>query len=190
MTPTKLVVVAAFGLSAAACSYSNTTTTAAVPGPYRSGAEQACVDYGFNPGTDSYNRCVVREAQSRAAGRMPADYAIARINADARDACYSYGLEVGSGPYNRCVGREMDARRYRDSTATVYVPATTPAPAYTTVYVPQPSYPPPPTPYVETRNSNTAGVQAFRDEYGFRYDAEGNRLDRHGNIVSPQSTQP
>ena len=72
MTPTKLCVVAAFGLSAAACSYSNTTTTAAVPSPYRSGAEQACVDYGFNPGTDSYNRCVVREAQSRAAGRMPA----------------------------------------------------------------------------------------------------------------------
>ena len=113
MTPVKLFAVAAVGLSAAACSYSNTTTTAAVPGPYRSGAEQACVDYGFNPGTDSYNRCVVREAQSRAAGRMPADYAAARINADARDACYSYGLQIGSAPYDRCVDREIEARRYR-----------------------------------------------------------------------------
>ena len=35
-----------------------------------------------------------------------------------------------------------------------------------------------------------AGVQAFRDEYGFRYDGQGNRLDAQGNIISPQSTQP
>ncbi len=143
MTPAKFCVVAAFGLSAAACSYSNTTTTASVPSPYRSGAEQACVDYGFNPGTDSYNRCVVREAQSRAAGRMPADYAVARINADARDACYSYGLQIGSAPYDRCVNREIEARRYRDQAVMTTVPAYpattvyTPAPA-ATVYTPAP----------------------------------------------------
>src|SRR5260370_10496359 len=65
MTPAKLFVVAAVGLSATACSYSN-TTTAAAPVAYRSGAEQACLSYGFKPGTDSYNRCVVSEAQSRA----------------------------------------------------------------------------------------------------------------------------
>lgn len=35
-----------------------------------------------------------------------------------------------------------------------------------------------------------AGVETNRDEYGFRYDGQGNRLDRFGNIVSPQSTQP
>lgn len=35
-----------------------------------------------------------------------------------------------------------------------------------------------------------AGVEANRDEYGFRYDGQGNRLDRNGNIISPQSTQP
>jgi len=35
-----------------------------------------------------------------------------------------------------------------------------------------------------------AGVEAFRDEYGFRYDGQGNRLDRYGNIISPQSTTP
>jgi hypothetical protein len=34
------------------------------------------------------------------------------------------------------------------------------------------------------------GVQAFRDEYGFRYDGQGNRLDRYGNIIGPQSTRP
>jgi len=28
---------------------------------------------------------------------------------------------------------------------------------------------------------------AFKDEYGFRYDSEGNRLDARGNIISPQT---
>lgn len=30
---------------------------------------------------------------------------------------------------------------------------------------------------------------AFKDEYGFRYDAEGNRLDARGNIMSPHVPQ-
>jgi len=28
---------------------------------------------------------------------------------------------------------------------------------------------------------------ALKDEFGFRYDAEGNRLDARGNIISPQT---
>jgi hypothetical protein len=36
----------------------------------------------------------------------------------------------------------------------------------------------------------TTGVEATRDEYGFRYDAQGNRIDRNGRIISPQSTTP
>jgi hypothetical protein len=28
---------------------------------------------------------------------------------------------------------------------------------------------------------------AFKDEYGFRYDAQGNRLDARGNVISPQT---
>lgn len=28
---------------------------------------------------------------------------------------------------------------------------------------------------------------AFKDEFGFRYDAQGNRLDARGNIISPQT---
>jgi len=200
MTPTKLLVVAAVGLSAAACSYSNTTTAAApVPPTYRSGAEQACLDYGFQPGTDSYNRCVVREAQSRAVGRMPADYAMARLNADARDACYSYGLTIGSAPFDRCVAREIEARRYRDqatvvTTVPAYPAATvyTPAPA-TTVYTTAPAatvYTQGPVTYAPAAQTPPAGVQAFRDEYGFRYDGQGNRIDAQGNIISPQSTRP
>lgn len=32
--------------------------------------------------------------------------------------------------------------------------------------------------------------QAFRDEYGFRYDARGNRIDAGGHRISPHSTTP
>jgi hypothetical protein len=28
---------------------------------------------------------------------------------------------------------------------------------------------------------------SFKDEYGFRYDAQGNRLDARGNIISPHT---
>jgi hypothetical protein len=55
----------------------------------------------------------------------------------------------------------------------------------TTVYTPPPS-----TTYVPAATTPPAGVQAFRDEYGFRYDGQGNRIDRNGNIISPQSTRP
>jgi hypothetical protein len=192
MTPARFFVVAAVGLSATACSYSNTTTASVPPSPYRSGAEQACLDYGFNPGTDPYNRCVVREAQSRAAGRMPADYASARLAGDARDACYSYGLTIGSAPYDRCVGREIEARRYSQQAAypapAVYAPAPT-----TTVYTPAPAatvYTQGPVTYAPAAPTPPAGVQAFRDEFGFRYDGQGNRIDAQGNIISPQSTRP
>jgi hypothetical protein len=166
--------VAALGLAAGACSYNSTTTAQipAAPGPVvvASPAGQACVDYGFVPGTIAYNRCVERAEAARVRGRMAANYAEAQLAADARDACASYGLEPGSGYFNRCVSREMDARRFRADQAAVYVPAQATVP---------PAPPPPP-----------AGVQAFRDEYGFRYDGQGNRLDARGNIISPQSTRP
>ena len=54
MFPTKVLVVMAAGLTAAACS--STTTTYERPAAYRiSSSEQACRDYGFVAGTDAYN---------------------------------------------------------------------------------------------------------------------------------------
>jgi hypothetical protein len=178
------IAVVALGLAAGACTYNSTTTAAipAAPGPVlvNSPSAAACVDYGFVPGTIAYNRCVEREQTARLRGRVPVGYAEAQLTADARDACYSYGLEVGSGPYNRCVGREMDARRFRADQAYVV-----PAPGTTVVYTqPQPVYVPPVPP------PPPVGVQASRDEYGFRYDGLGNRIDARGNIISPQSTRP
>jgi hypothetical protein len=32
--------------------------------------------------------------------------------------------------------------------------------------------------------------EAFRDEYGFRYDARGNRLNAEGYVISPHTTTP
>ena len=145
------------------------------------------MDYGFTPGTGAYDRCVTREHEARVRGRVMPGYAEAQVTTDARDACYSYGLEPGSPRYDRCVGREIDARRYRDS-AQVVSSTSTYSPTYGTTVVytettPVRSYAPP----VQTP---PAGVQASRDEYGFRYDGQGNRIDRNGNIISPQSTQP
>jgi hypothetical protein len=34
---------------------------------------------------------------------------------------------------------------------------------------------------------HSAHAFAFKDEYGFRYDAQGNRLDRHGHVMSPHN---
>jgi len=43
-------------------------------------------------------------------GRMAANYAEARIAADAQEACLSYGLVRGSDRYDRCVQREISYR--------------------------------------------------------------------------------
>lgn len=31
---------------------------------------------------------------------------------------------------------------------------------------------------------------AMKDEFGFKYDAQGNRLNAHGNIISPKTKTP
>jgi len=131
-----------------------------------------CIDYGFVYGTAPYNRCVAQEARIRALGRVSRDYAMPRLEADARDACFSYGLHPGTARYEGCVAREIDARRYRGE---AYVVTTTPAPVQ---YVYHPTY--------DSRVATT-GVAVFTDEYGRRYDAQGNRLDRFGNIISPHT---
>jgi hypothetical protein len=178
-----LAAAAGLVLSASACSYSHTTTQAAVP---VTASERACIDYGFQPGTASYGRCIAREADVRTLGRVPATYPMASLMADAQAACSSYGLAAGTANYDRCVSGEVEARRYRqEATVTTYAsPATG---ATTTIYTttttsPATTLPPATTP--------PTGVEAFRDEYGFRYDGQGNRVDARGNIISPQSTRP
>jgi hypothetical protein len=169
-------------------------------------SEQACVEYGFTPGTTGYNSCVSRERAARSSGRVNRDYAEANLSQDARNACYSYGLQPQTDRFDRCVGREIDARRYRPEAGAQ------PYPSYRTdqygyridaegyrvdangyrispqAYYAPSAYSTAPA-YVEPRPATT-GETAFRDEFGFRYDSRGNRLDRYGNIISPQTTTP
>jgi hypothetical protein len=91
--------------------------------------------------------------------------------------CLNYGFDRGTQRFDNCVSREVEARRYRQQTQT------TSPPAYIPDYAPAPA----PYAYVAPR---TTGVAVSRDEFGFRYDAQGNRIDRNGRIISPQSTTP
>jgi len=86
-----------------------------------------------------------------------------------------------------CLGLSAAACSYSETTTrAVPPPAVSVAPApMTTVYAPTPSVT-----VVPAAPSPPVGVQAFRDEYGFRYDGQGNRVDARGNIISPQSTRP
>ncbi|MGZ5907059.1 MAG: hypothetical protein ACXWKQ_17070 [Reyranella sp.] len=212
----QLFATLSIGLLSAACQaptgqyVPSSGATARYGAPYVS-SEQACADYGFTAGSAAYNRCVASERAARASGPVPATYAEAQLNADARAACASYGLVAGSVGYDRCVSNEINARRYREG-------MTQPAPAYRTdqygnrfdsegyrvdangyrispqpVYSTQPAYSPQPVYAPQPVYSNppqTTGQQVFRDEFGYRYDAQGNRLDSNGRIISPQSKTP
>ena len=85
------------------------------------------------------------------------------------------------------VGLVATGCSYSSNTREVVTPR--PAPVATTV-VYAPSEPSPPAYVPPAPPQPPAGVQAFRDEYGFRYDGQGNRIDTRGNIISPQSTTP
>ena len=92
-------------------------------------------------------------------------------------ACYSYGLQPGSRAMT-----VASAAKWMPAAAAPTRPMCRPR---TVVYTPNPA------PYTAAGPAAApAGVQAFRDEYGFRYDGQGNRLDARGNIISPQSTRP
>ena len=59
MTVSKILAVAALGLSAAACS--STTYETHTAGAYPvSSSERACLDYGFRAGTDAFAECLQR----------------------------------------------------------------------------------------------------------------------------------
>ena len=101
-----------------------------------------------------------------------------QVLAESQTLCASYGYTPGTAAYQDCLRGEAVARGHRQET------------------LPQPmaspyAYNPGSSPsYAEATPAPLAGGQAFRDEYGFRYDAQGNRLDRYGNIISPHSTRP
>ena len=78
-------------------------------------ADDSCSYYGYARGTEGYRICVEREAAARRRGRMAANYAEARIAADAQEACLSFGLVRGSDRCDRRVQREISYRRRRNA---------------------------------------------------------------------------
>jgi hypothetical protein len=65
---------------------------------------------------------------------------------------------------------------------------TAPAPQTQMAPQAQPMAPQMASPPMNPMPAQTGPRQAtFKDEYGFRYDAQGNRLDARGNIISPQT---
>jgi hypothetical protein len=42
----------------------------------------------------------------------------------------------------------------------------------------------------EERRMESTHPTAFKDEYGFRYDAQGDRLDASGHVMAPPVTPP
>ena len=212
-----LFTVTTLGLLAAACqpysqaqyaapqspsaTYAANYPSTAYAAPASSG--QVCADYGFNPGTAAFNRCVSQEQVARSSGRVNRDYSEARLTDDARNACMSYGVLPSSGWYGQCVSREVDARRYQGTTqAATYRTYQTDqygnrvdAQGYRVdangYRMPQQSSYVAPT-YAEPQGyvQPTAGQQVSRDEFGFRYDGYGNRVDGRGHVISPRSTTP
>lgn len=185
----QILATISLGLLSAACqgTYSQNAPGGAAPayGNTYQSSSAACADYGFPAGTSSFNQCVAREQQARAAGRVNRDYAAAQLTADARGACSSYGLAAGTASYDRCVSREVDARTYRDAAAQ-------PGPAYYT-----------------DQNGNRVDAQGYRvdangyrmagqayypsvtpayrtDQYNNRVDAQGYYVDSTGRLLPGQ----
>ncbi|OFW99339.1 MAG: hypothetical protein A3D94_02075 [Alphaproteobacteria bacterium RIFCSPHIGHO2_12_FULL_66_14] len=193
----RLLATVSVGLLSAACqgSYENRNVSAATGTGIYASSNQACVDYGFVPNTAAYSRCVTSEQQARLNYRATPGYAPSLIVSDSRNACYSYGLTAGTASYDRCVARETEARTYRDSAA---VPAyrvdaqgyridaqgyRIDANGYRLAGQPAPTYYPPPPTYQPAYYPAAQNQAVTRDEFGNRYDAQGNRINASGQII-------
>ncbi len=148
-------------------------------------ARNACASYGLEPGSARYDRCYAREVDARGY-RADAALSVPTYRTD------QYGYRIDSEGYRvDADGYRIDSEGRRMVRQSAYVPqpqpyyTPQPQPYYTAQ--PQPYYAPQPqpAPYVETR---PIGQQVTSDEFGFRYDAYGNRLDARGNVISPQTT--
>jgi hypothetical protein len=174
----KFLATLSLGLLVAACAQPYQRQTASVPYPASyptnntremSLSERNCTDNGFSSPSAGFDRCVQREMRARDQGRVARDYSRDRLVQDANNACSDYGLERNTQRFDNCVNREVDARRYREQGQTA---------------APVAYYPPQPAPYYAPQPTPAP----FRDEFGFRYDGEGNRLDASGRIIDPHTT--
>lgn len=138
-------------------------------------ADNACKSYGLNPAMVAYDRCVAREVDER----RPVAYVGESYTVHYSQAGYHYDA---AGNRVDTAGYPIDPYGHRYVGANNYHPGPgdygqQPAVgAYAAMPAQQPQY------------ASGPRVAVMTDEFGFRYDGQGNRIDRNGNIISPQST--
>jgi hypothetical protein len=148
-----------------------------------SDSRNACYSYGLTAGTASYDRCVARETEVRtyrdsaAAPTYRVDAQGYRVDAQGyRVDANGYRLQTSAAPVPAYrtdqYGYRIDAEGYRVD-ANGYRLAGQPAPAY---------YPPPPA-YQPAYYPPAQNQAVTRDEFGNRYDAQGNRINASGQII-------
>lgn len=146
-------------------------------------ARSACYSYGLTIGSAPYDRCVAREVDARTYRDAAAAPAY-RIDAQGyRVDANGYRLQTSAAPVPAyradAAGYRIDAEGYRVDAngyrlAGQPTPYYQPTPAYQPAPVYQPAYYPP------------AEVQAqavTRDEFGNRYDSQGNRINASGQVI-------
>lgn len=185
----RILATISLGLLTAACqgTYSQNAPGATAPayGNTYQSSSAACADYGFRAGTATFDQCVAREQQARAAGRVNRDYTPTLLTADARNACNSYGLAAGTASYDRCVNREIEARTYRDGAAQAGSAYYTDQNGYR---VDAQGYRIDANGYRMTSQASpyyTSAPPTYRvDQFGNFYDAQGNRVDASGRVLA------
>jgi hypothetical protein len=116
-------------------------------------AERACIDTGVTPNSAGFDTCVDRAAFAFDRGQPAAAYHEATAVREANNVCLSYGLSPQSLGYKGCVGNQIEK-----GTVAAYT-------AEPVVIQAQPH------------------VAVSVDPYGFRYDRDGNLLDRNGYVI-------
>lgn len=161
------------------------------PAMLNADARNACSSYGLSVGTPGYDRCVTREIDARsyrdAAALPAASYRIDqygnRVDAQGyRVDANGYRANASSYPVNAsgyrvdANGYQVDANGYRVDAqgysldANGYRIATQTYPTQSSLGHPY-------------STSAAAGQAVSRDEFGNRYDAQGNRVDSSGRII-------
>ena len=151
-------------------------------------ARNACYSYGLTVGSAPYDRCVAREVDARTyrdSAAVPAyrvDAQGYRVDAQGyRVDANGYRLQTSAAPVPAYrtdhYGYRIDAEGYRVD-ANGYRLAGQPAPYYQPAYQPAPGYQPAYYPPAEVQ------AQAVtRDEFGNRYDSQGNRINASGQVI-------
>ncbi|MBV8393263.1 MAG: hypothetical protein JOY81_08780 [Alphaproteobacteria bacterium] len=116
-------------------------------------AEHTCAVHGVGPNTVAFETCVERATAAYEEGQPELAASEAVMVRDSNDVCMSYGLTPQSLGYRQCVGSQLEKRSIASHNISFLPPDEQP---HATVAI---------------------------DNWGFRYDADGNILDQDGYVI-------